>query len=187
MNFEFTCPQCGQMVEADESFRGQVAQCPHCGKGIVVPRVKPRLGVTRTLTPAEEQNHRRIQHKTRLFHRQRQMDRLRYLNVSLVRHQINLKGQARHVPRVGEESYWLLCLSYLVLPPYLVEYHTEVIFILVTYLALSVALPITRRRHIPRRSNYFFRWRRKDTQGRSSMLATAMQMGTVWSWTRRRL
>ena len=47
MNFEFKCPQCGQTVEADESFRGQVAQCPHCGKGIVVPRVKPKLGVTR--------------------------------------------------------------------------------------------------------------------------------------------
>ena len=47
MNFEFKCPQCGQRVEADESFRGQVAQCPHCGKGIVVPRVKPKLGVVR--------------------------------------------------------------------------------------------------------------------------------------------
>lgn len=46
MNFEFKCPQCGQMVEADESFRGQVAQCPHCGKGIVVPRGKSKLGVS---------------------------------------------------------------------------------------------------------------------------------------------
>ncbi len=35
---EFKCPQCGQMVEADESACGQVAACPHCGKGIVVPR-----------------------------------------------------------------------------------------------------------------------------------------------------
>ena len=47
MNFEFKCPQCGQQVMADESDRGQVAECPHCGKGIVVPRVKPKLGVTR--------------------------------------------------------------------------------------------------------------------------------------------
>ena len=44
MNFEFKCPQCGQMVEADEAYRGQVAECPHCGKGIVVPRRNPRTG-----------------------------------------------------------------------------------------------------------------------------------------------
>ena len=45
MNFEFKCPQCGQMVEADEAYRGQVAECPHCGKGIVVPRSKPKVQV----------------------------------------------------------------------------------------------------------------------------------------------
>ena len=45
MNFEFKCPQCGQMVEADEAYRGQVAECPHCGKGIVVPRRNPRTGM----------------------------------------------------------------------------------------------------------------------------------------------
>ena len=47
MNFEFKCPQCGQMVEADEAYRGQVAECPHCGKGIVVPRRNPRTGTIR--------------------------------------------------------------------------------------------------------------------------------------------
>ena len=36
--FKFNCPQCNQKIEADESLRGQVAECPHCGKGIVVPR-----------------------------------------------------------------------------------------------------------------------------------------------------
>ena len=36
--FKFKCPQCGQTIEADESFRGQTAECPYCGKGIVVPR-----------------------------------------------------------------------------------------------------------------------------------------------------
>ena len=36
--FDFKCPQCGQMVSADESDRGQVVECPCCGKGIVVPR-----------------------------------------------------------------------------------------------------------------------------------------------------
>ena len=36
--FEFKCPQCGQMVRADESLRGLVFPCPHCEKGIVVPK-----------------------------------------------------------------------------------------------------------------------------------------------------
>lgn len=35
---EFKCPQCERTVVADESARGQVVECPHCGKGIVVPR-----------------------------------------------------------------------------------------------------------------------------------------------------
>ena len=38
MNIEFKCPQCGQTVSAEESARGQVAECPYCEKGIVVPR-----------------------------------------------------------------------------------------------------------------------------------------------------
>ena len=35
--FQFKCPQCGQTVETEEYCRGQVAECPYCGKGIVVP------------------------------------------------------------------------------------------------------------------------------------------------------
>ena len=35
--FDFKCPQCRQTIEADDSLCGQVAECPHCGKGIVVP------------------------------------------------------------------------------------------------------------------------------------------------------
>lgn len=50
MTMEFKCPQCGQMVEADESYAGQVAQCPHCGKGIVVPRGKPKAQVRRSVS-----------------------------------------------------------------------------------------------------------------------------------------
>ena len=48
MNFEFKCPQCGQMVEADESYRGQVAECPFCGKGIVIPRQNLRTDTLRS-------------------------------------------------------------------------------------------------------------------------------------------
>ena len=36
--FTFKCPQCGADIEAEDSFRGQVAECPSCGKGIVIPR-----------------------------------------------------------------------------------------------------------------------------------------------------
>ena len=38
MNIEFKCPQCGKPVAADESLRGKVVECPHCERGIVVPR-----------------------------------------------------------------------------------------------------------------------------------------------------
>ena len=45
--FDFTCPQCGVTVEADDSYRGMVLECPSCGKGIVVPRTggvpRPKL------------------------------------------------------------------------------------------------------------------------------------------------
>lgn len=41
-NFDFTCPQCGVLIEANESLRGLVLECPSCGKGIVVPP-KPQL------------------------------------------------------------------------------------------------------------------------------------------------
>ena len=40
MNIEFKCPQCGNAVSVDESYRGQVVECPHCAKGIVVPKAK---------------------------------------------------------------------------------------------------------------------------------------------------
>ena len=48
-NFDFTCPQCGVLIEADESLRGLVLECPSCGKGIVVPP-KPQL------KPVEQQD-----------------------------------------------------------------------------------------------------------------------------------
>lgn len=37
MNFQFTCPECGQKVETYETWRGQVAECPYCGKEIAIP------------------------------------------------------------------------------------------------------------------------------------------------------
>jgi len=45
--FKFKCPQCHEEIVTDDSYRGQVAECPFCHKGIVVPRVNglrsPRL------------------------------------------------------------------------------------------------------------------------------------------------
>ena len=38
MNIQFKCPQCGQMVETDESAIGQTASCPYCDKRIFVPK-----------------------------------------------------------------------------------------------------------------------------------------------------
>ena len=38
MNIQFKCPQCGQMVEADESVIGYTALCPYCDKRIIVPK-----------------------------------------------------------------------------------------------------------------------------------------------------
>ncbi len=49
MNFEFKCPQCGNAVSVDESYRGQVVECPHCAKGIVVPNSKANGGGLRRL------------------------------------------------------------------------------------------------------------------------------------------
>ena len=37
--FQFKCQQCGQVIEGDDSFSGQVAACPYCGKNIVIPNV----------------------------------------------------------------------------------------------------------------------------------------------------
>ena len=47
--FEFKCPLCGQSIKADDAYRGQVAECPHCEKGIVIPRSKPKLGIRRNV------------------------------------------------------------------------------------------------------------------------------------------
>ena len=44
-HFEFKCPQCGKMVSVNDSLIGSVVACPHCEKGIVVPKMtkKPLL------------------------------------------------------------------------------------------------------------------------------------------------
>lgn len=51
--FEFKCPQCGETIEADDTFRGQVAECPSCGKGIVIPHTGgvPKSPSTKRLRP----------------------------------------------------------------------------------------------------------------------------------------
>ena len=51
MNFEFKCPQCGNAVAVDESYRGQVVECPHCTRGIVVPKSKTNSQAVQRLEP----------------------------------------------------------------------------------------------------------------------------------------
>ena len=53
--FKFSCPQCGQQIEADESFRGQTAECPYCGRGVVIPTIKPVASVSGALAPQKSQ------------------------------------------------------------------------------------------------------------------------------------
>ena len=47
MDFQFKCPQCGQIIEGDDSFSGQVAPCPFCEKNIVIPKAKPLVTVSK--------------------------------------------------------------------------------------------------------------------------------------------
>ena len=35
-SFKFYCPHCEQKIEADESMRGEIANCPCCNEEIVV-------------------------------------------------------------------------------------------------------------------------------------------------------
>ena len=42
--FEFKCPKCKQFIVAEESYRGQVAQCPYCGRNIAIPGKQSAIG-----------------------------------------------------------------------------------------------------------------------------------------------
>lgn len=48
MSFTFTCPHCGQKIEAEEEWIGQEAECPCCGKDIVVCSSTPCIDVKNT-------------------------------------------------------------------------------------------------------------------------------------------
>ena len=60
--FKFNCPQCGQIVEADETFRGQSAECPYCGKGVLIPtNSNVQMGILR-----KGNNHSQMLNKIRM-------------------------------------------------------------------------------------------------------------------------
>lgn len=40
MSFTFTCEACGQKLEAEDEFAGKQANCPACGKEIIVPTLQ---------------------------------------------------------------------------------------------------------------------------------------------------
>ncbi len=54
--FQFTCPQCGESVEADETMRGMVASCPNCDTEIVIPRTVLKPGLTGNKTQGVARN-----------------------------------------------------------------------------------------------------------------------------------
>jgi DNA-directed RNA polymerase subunit M/transcription elongation factor TFIIS len=41
--FDFNCPQCGNMLAADDEWRGMKSQCPDCRKDIVIPTLEQSL------------------------------------------------------------------------------------------------------------------------------------------------
>jgi DNA-directed RNA polymerase subunit RPC12/RpoP len=42
-DFKFSCPHCGQHIEADESMAGMAAACPTCSRQLVVPQPQPAI------------------------------------------------------------------------------------------------------------------------------------------------
>ena len=50
--FEFDCPQCRKRVALDDQYCGKVVACPHCDKGIVVP--KKMSGLDKKLPKVQE-------------------------------------------------------------------------------------------------------------------------------------
>ena len=50
-NFEFNCPQCDNLLSAEEEWRGMETQCPRCSKDIVVPPHITALPNKPKLTP----------------------------------------------------------------------------------------------------------------------------------------
>jgi transcription elongation factor Elf1 len=43
MEFRFSCPSCGQKLEAEEEHAGRMVDCPHCGAESSVPQPEPEL------------------------------------------------------------------------------------------------------------------------------------------------
>ena len=38
-SFEFNCPQCKNMLSAEDEWRGMETQCPRCGNDIIIPHI----------------------------------------------------------------------------------------------------------------------------------------------------
>ncbi len=67
-DFKFACPECGQHISGDESYRGLQVQCPHCQRTFVVPaeepsrppRPRPPLVLTPNQTAAPRRSHMKL-------------------------------------------------------------------------------------------------------------------------------
>lgn len=57
--FKFNCPYCRQAIEAEDSWVGQIAECPKCGKSVEIkrpsrPSFKPLTQSAHTEEPQDE-------------------------------------------------------------------------------------------------------------------------------------
>lgn len=60
MTFKFTCPHCGQTIEAETSMIGQTAECPSCRQAIVIRHDQKRPEPSpRQQLPAEKFNEKK--------------------------------------------------------------------------------------------------------------------------------
>lgn len=51
-NFTFSCPQCGQHLEAQDEWRGEETQCPSCGTVLTIPK---KITLTPVSVPTSEE------------------------------------------------------------------------------------------------------------------------------------
>ncbi len=69
-SFKFYCPHCEQKIEADESMRGEIANCPRCNEEIVVDELSSRKEICKTcdgagtmVPPKQEKRNRTVKNK----------------------------------------------------------------------------------------------------------------------------
>ena len=63
MSVTFSCPSCGQRIEAEESNVGQIAPCPSCKQEILIPIAEKRIVTVAASPPAMSKASQRLPDK----------------------------------------------------------------------------------------------------------------------------